>query len=294
MNSQRKIRPHWHHLIIFIAPALIIYTIFMAWPLIDSLRISFFASTSDGSSFVGLENYAHILSRNDGAIKIILMNTLKFLGIIMFVGNPIALFLASLLASTNLRWKYFYQTTLFIPTVMSVVIAGWVWTLMLNPLWGIVNTAFTTVGLDSLIPSTGWLGTSGIALLIIALVATWQFIGLPMVLFLAALVNIDEELLEAAMVDGASTLELFWKIKFPLILPEVGQVVILTIILNFPAFDIQQVMGGRDATLMANVFYYAYGRNPTDATVIGGIMFAIVGGASLIYFLIFQRRLVRT
>lgn len=292
MNS--KVRPRWHHLFVFIAPAFTLYTIFMAWPLLDSLRMSLYAPVAEGYTFVGFENYLHILTRYEGFLGDTLMNTFKFLGIIMFVGNPIALLLASLLASTNLRWKQFYRTAIFIPTLMSVVIAGWVWTLMLNPLWGIVNDVLIAIGLEGFIPSTGWLGTPGIALVIIALVATWQFIGLPMLLFLAALVNIDEELLDAARVDGASALGLFWKIKFPLILPELGQVVILTIILNFPAFDIQQVMDGQDATLVANYFYYAYAENPTDATVIGGIMFAIVGGASLIYFLIFQRRLVRT
>jgi len=291
---QSKVRPRWHHLLVFIAPALIIYSIFMAWPLLDSLRMSFYTRAAEGNTFVGFENYLRILSRNDGAVFHILINTFEFIGIIMFVGNPIALLLASLLASSTLRWKQFYRTSIFIPTVMSVVIAGWVWTLMLNPLWGIINDVFIAIGLEKEIPSTGWLGTSGIALVIVALVATWQFIGLPMVLFLAALINIDEELLEAARVDGASALELFWKIKFPLILPEFGQVVILTIILNFPAFDIQQVMGGRNAGLMANYFYYAYARNPRDATVIGGIMFAVVASASLIYFIVFQRRLIRT
>lgn len=297
MFSHTKIRPRWHHLLIFISPALILYTIFMIWPLMDSLRMSFYAPVvgqSDSYIFVGFDNYKQVLAFRDAPVQKALANTLKFIAIIMFVGNPLALLLASLLASTKLRWRQFYRTAIFIPTIMSVVIAGWVWQLMLNPLWGIINDILSTLWLESVIPPRGWLGTSGVALVVVALVATWQFIGLPTILFLATLVSIDDELIEAAQVDGASSWALFWKVKFPLILPEVGQVIILTIILNFPAFDITQVMGGRDTFLIANYFYYAYARNPLNASVISGIMFAIVASASLIYFFGFQRRLVRT
>ena len=248
--------------------------------------------TPGALAFVGFDNYTYAFERYDGALKVALANSIRFLAIIMCVGNPIALLLAALLSS-RIRWGALYRTILFLPTLLSVVIAGWVWQLMLNPLWGLINKMLVGVGLEAIIPTTGWLGTPGVALIVVALVATWQFLGLSMILFLAALISIDDELLDAARVDGASWWSIFWQIRFPLILPEIGLVVILTVILNFPAFDIQQVMGGRNAFLMANLFYYNFARSRTDAAVIGGIMFAIVGAISLIYFAFFQKRLNR-
>jgi raffinose/stachyose/melibiose transport system permease protein len=295
MTTSKQAR--WHHFLVFIAPAIILYTVFMIWPLLDSLRWSFFAPQTDNPGsyvYVGLDNYSHFFNgyNADGFWRAF-ANTIKFLTIMMFLGNPLALLLATLLASPRLRYVTIYRMVIFVPTVLSVIIAGWVWLLMLNPLWGIINDILIAVGLENAIPDAGWLGTPGVALNVVALVATWQFIGLPMILFLAALIGIDNELLDAAKVDGASSWVIFWRIKFPLILPTVGLVVILTIILNFPAFDIQQAMGGRDSFLLANLFYRSFARSMTSGAVVSSIMFAIVSTIGLIYFSVFQRRLVR-
>jgi raffinose/stachyose/melibiose transport system permease protein len=290
-------QPRWHHWLVFFAPALILYTVFMVWPLLDSLRWSFFAPQPDNPGsyvYVGLENYRQFFSGPSAeGFWTAFSNTIKFLAIIMFVGNPLALLLATLLTSPRLRWAATYRTIIFVPTVLSVIIAGWVWQLMLNPLWGIINDILMGVGLEDAIPKAGWLGTSGVALIVVALVATWQFVGLPMILFLAALAGIDDELLDCAQVDGASSWVVFWRIKLPLILPTVGLVVILTIILNFPAFDIQRVMGGRDSFLLANLFYSSFAESRTSGAVVSSIMFVIVGTVGLSYFFVFQRYLSR-
>jgi raffinose/stachyose/melibiose transport system permease protein len=135
-------------------------------------------------------------------------------------------------------------------------------------------------------------------------VSVWQWVGVPMMLFLAALISIPDELLEAARVDGANAWEVFWRIKFPLILPTVGIVGILTFVGNFNAFDLiyttQSALGAPNFStdLMGTFFYRTFfGQqlqpgNPTLGAAIAGIMFIIIMTGVIIYLFGFQRRLL--
>lgn len=309
MGSTR--RPSWHHLVFFLGPALLIYTVFLTWPLLDSLRSSFYAQQPDRTQvYVGLDNYAKLLNDPGGTdyderFFNALGNNFRFFAIFMLVQNPVALLLAALLTSRNLRGAAIYRTVLFMPTTLSIVIIGWIWTLMLNPLWGIVNGFFKGVGLESIIPREGWLGSPTLALTVVALVGVWQYVGLPMILFLAALVGIDSELIDAARVDGATPWGVFWRIKFPLILPTAGIVTILTFVGNFSAFDNVYVMQGAQAgpdfaTDLLGTFFYRtmFGPlgqlpNPSMGTTIATMMFLIILTGVVLYLFVFQRRLIR-
>jgi len=223
----------------------------------------------------------------------------------MLVQNPVALLLATLLASGRLRGAAIYRTILFAPTTLSIVIIGWIWTLMLNPLWGIINDIFKSIGLGGLIPKEGWLGSPNLSLIVVALVGVWQYVGLPMILFLAALLSIDEDLTEAARVDGASPWSAFWRIKFPLILPTVGIVTILTFVGNFSTFENIFVMQGTQAgpdyrtDLLATFFYRTMfgnlGQVPNlgMGATIATSMFLIILTGVLLYLFVLQRRLIR-
>lgn len=309
MGSTR--RPSWHHLLFFLGPALLIYTVFLTWPLLDSLRSSFYSQQPDRTQvYVGLDNYAKLLNDPsttdyDERFFNALGNNFRFFAIFMLVQNPVALMLAALLTSRNLRGAAIYRTVLFMPTTLSIVIIGWIWTLMLNPLWGIVNGFFKGVGLESIIPREGWLGSPTLALTVVALVGVWQYVGLPMILFLAALVGIDSELIDAARVDGATPWGVFWRIKFPLILPTAGIVTILTFVGNFSAFDNVYVMQGAQAgpdfaTDLLGTFFYRtmFGPlgqlpNPSMGTTIATMMFLIILTGVVLYLFVFQRRLIR-
>lgn len=309
MGSTR--RPSWHHLVFFLGPALLIYTVFLTWPLLDSLRSSFYLQQPDRTQvYVGLDNYAKLLNDPsttdyDARFFNALGNNFRFFAIFMLVQNPVALLLAALLTTRNLRGAAIYRTVLFMPTTLSIVIIGWIWTLMLNPLWGIVNGFFKGVGLESIIPREGWLGSPTLALTVVALVGVWQYVGLPMILFLAALVGIDSELIDAARVDGATPWGVFWRIKFPLILPTAGIVTILTFVGNFSAFDNVYVMQGAQAgpdfaTDLLGTFFYRtmFGPlgqlpNPSMGTTIATMMFLIILTGVVLYLFVFQRRLIR-
>src|ERR1051326_8760976 len=217
------------HVLVFLAPAVLLYTLFMVFPLINSLRLSFYnIGEQNQMSFNGLQNYIKLFTDSNFAPFFwrALKNNFVFFAIHMLVQNPIGLLLAALLAEGG-RLRNFFRTIIFMPTVLSVVIIGFIWQLILNPLWGVAQSMLKAVGLGSWFAP--WLGKPETALLTVSLISVWQFVGIPMILFYAALIGIPEELMEAARVDGASAWDTFWRIKFPLILPTVGIVGVLTL-----------------------------------------------------------------
>ena len=291
------------YILVFLAPAVIIYTIFMVFPLLDSLRLSFFSITEQNREiFVGIQNYITLLTDSNYAPRFwgALKNNLVFFTIHMVVQNSIALLLAALLAS-GIKGSSLYRTVLFMPTVLSVVIIGFIWQLILNPLWGVAESILQAISLGALFKP--WLGLPETALITVSLISVWQFVGIPMILFFAALIGIPEELMEAARVDGASGWHTFWRIKFPLIMPTVGIVAILTFVGNFNAFDLIYTMKGANAgpdfstDIMGTLFYRTFfGQqlqlgNPTMGATVATMMFLIILSGVLIYIFVWQRRI---
>lgn len=302
MQNKAGRKPFPTHILVFLAPAVIIYTLFMVYPLLDSLRLSFFTITQQKEVFAGLNNYVTLFTNSNYAPRFwgALKNNLVFFAVHMLVQNPIGLLLASLLAEGGFGRK-FYRTILFMPTVLSVVIIGFIWQLILNPLWGVTESMLEAVSLGQLFKP--WLGLPQSALVTVSLISVWQFVGIPMILFYTALIGIPEELTEAARVDGASGWSTFWHIKFPLILPTVGIVAILTFVGNFNAFDLIYTMKGALAgpefstDLMGTLFYRTFfGQqlqlgNPTMGATVAAMMFLIILSGVLLYMFIWQRRI---
>ena len=138
----------------------------------------------------------------------------------MLVQNPIGILLAAILSHPRLRFAALYRTAIFVPTILSFVIVGFAWKLILSPIWGIAPEMMDSVGLGDFFQP--WLGLEGTALTTLALISVWQFDGVPLMLIYAALFSIPEEILEAGECDGITAAAAFWKIKLPLTLPSVG------------------------------------------------------------------------
>jgi len=302
----KRRKPFPFHILVFLAPAVLLYTVFMVYPLIDSLRLSLLAPTEDlGRQFVGFENYRRLFTSEQWAPFLwnAIENNFVFFAIHMLVQNPIGLLLAALLASTFLKGAAIYRTLIFTPTVLSIVLIGFIWRLILSPIWGISEDALGLVGLAHL--NQPWLGLESTALVTLSLISVWQFVGIPMLLFLAALVGVPNELVQAARVDGATAWGVFWRIKFPLILPTAGIVGVLTFVNNFNAFDLiyttQRALAGPNfATDILGTFFFRtfFGvqlqpGNPTMGATIAGVMFLIILSGVLIYYFGYQRRLQR-
>jgi len=291
------------HIAVFLAPAIVIYSAFMVIPLINSMRLSFFEiSNQNQLSFNGMQNYVKLFTDSNFAPFFwrALKNNFVFFAVHMLVQNPIGLLLAALLAGGG-RVRNFFRTVLFMPTVLSVVIIGFIWQLILNPLWGVAEGILKAVSLGEWFGP--WLGKPESALIAVSLISVWQFVGIPMILFYAALIGIPDELTEAAHVDGATGWDIFWRIKFPLILPTVGIVSVLTFVGNFNAFDLIYTMKGANAgpdfatDIMGTLFYRTFfGQqlqlgNPTMGATVAAMMFLIILTGVLLYMFLWARRI---
>ena len=302
LNFGSSVRRFRTHILVFLAPAVIIYTAFMIYPLCDSLWLSLNNKTASGQIFVGIENYLTLFRLDKWANPFwnALRNNTIFFVIHMVAQNPIGLLLAALLAR-RVRGSSIYRTIIFTPTILSVVIVGFIWKLILNPAWGISRSVLATIGLTGL--DNPWLGLESTALVTLSLISVWQNIGIPMMLFLAALVRIPEDLMEAARVDGASPWTIFWRIQFPLILPTVGVVAVLTFVGNFNAFELiyatQGALAGPNfaSDILGTFFFrtfFGYQLQPADpymGATVAGVMLLIILTGVLIYLFGWQRRL---
>ncbi|AEE17100.1 carbohydrate ABC transporter permease [Treponema brennaborense] len=232
--------PTWYWLL-YLLPAVLIYVVFMAYPLLDSLRLSFFSGNPTGpKTFVGFDNFIKLFTVPENAARYwgAFKNTWVFFGIHMIVQNCLGILFAVLLTNKTMKGVNCYRTVIFVPATLAVLITGYLWKLILNPIWS--ESLLSKIGLEFL--AQPWLGQENTALLFVALVSCWQWVGIPTMMFTAALQNIPEDLIEAGHVEGASAWIIFWKIKLPMILPVVGMVAILTFVNNFNAFDVVYAM----------------------------------------------------
>ena len=293
-------------LALFLGPAVVIYTAFSIYPLLATMQLSTFTGeTGGGVHFVGLANFQTLLT--DALWSQPFWNAFKnnmiFFAIHMAVQNPIGIALAGLLSLPGLKLKSFYRTALFLPTMLSVVIVGFSWNLILSPLWGVAEGALKAVGLGSWFAP--WLGLESTALVTLALMSVWQFVGIPMMLIYAALLNIPDELVDAARVDGLGQLRIFLHIKLPLVLPTIGLVSMLTFVGNFNAFDLiysvkGALAGPNFASDILGTFFYRtfFGNqlqlgNPTMGAAVATVMFFIVLVGVCLYLFVVQRRMRR-
>ena len=293
------------HIVLFLAPAVVIYTAVMIWPLFNTLRLALYTTDQGGSTFVGLANFRTLFGDVNWSKPFwnALGNNCWFFVIHMLVQNPIGILLAAILSQPHLRFSALYRSAIFIPTILSFVIVGFAWKLILSPIWGIAPNMLDAVGLKSLFAP--WLGKEAYALTTLALISVWQFVGIPMMLIYAALLSIPDEILEAGEIDGLTGAKAFWKIKLPLILPSIGIISILTFVGNFNAFDLiysaQGALAGPNyATDILGTFLYRtfFGfqlqlGNPNMGSAIATAMFFIILVGVSIYLWGIQSRMRR-
>ena len=303
MAAARK--PIRWHIIVFLAPAVLVYTAVMILPLFGTLQLSLYRESEAGMVFVGFKNFRTLLGDPgwSAAFWNALANNAWFFMIHMLVQNPIGILLAALLSNPRLRLSAFYRTAIFVPTILSFVIVGFGWSLILSPLWGIAPTMLGAVGLGGLFAP--WLGLEQYALTTLSLISVWQFVGIPMMLIYAALLAIPDEVLEAAELDGLTGMSLFWKVQLPLILPSIGIISILTFVANFNAFDLiyaaQGALAGPNySTDILGTFLYRtffgfqlQSGDPNMGATIASMMFGIILIGVSIYLFAIQTRLRR-
>jgi raffinose/stachyose/melibiose transport system permease protein len=237
----------------FLAPALLVYLIYIVYPVWGTLKYSFYDwKGGPAKIFVGLSNYTGLLS--DPMFWNALQNNGKVLLASVFIQIPLGLAMSLLLLS-RLKGRRLMQTIFFLPYLMPTVAIGLLFSYIFDPLNGPVNRLLQLFGMETV----AWLSDPRTALPAVLLVVVWQHAPFYMVLLKAAIVGISDELYEAAAIDGASAINRFRSITLPLILPTITISSILAIVGSLKAFDLFYIMSGgglnQEMDLMGSYMY---------------------------------------
>jgi ABC-type sugar transport system permease subunit len=235
----------------FVLPGFLIWAIFSFLPNIQIFYLAFIKwnGISQAKEFVGLENLRNLL--RDSYFLPVLINSIVYIVALLIVQNAVALLLALILKS-NTRFNRFFRTLFFSPLVLSSAIVAMIWGYMYDANFGVINTLLDAIGLHSL--SANWLGLTSGSILCIVLVHIWHNMGYPITIILAGLQTIQPSLYEAAEVEGAGKITVFAKITFPLLLPTLLRVALLTIIGGAMAFDYAYALGSGGRGGVVTVF----------------------------------------
>lgn len=278
---------------LYILPGLLIYLVFVFYPILETFRTSFYEwdGFSSNRVFVSFQNYIALVT--DAQFLKALLNNLTFIIFYSIIPIVIGLFLASLLGRKPLPGLTFFRTGLFLPQILSMVVVGVTWRWIFNPTFGLLNVGLRALGLDAL--TRAWLGDFQVALPAVGAVGTWVQYGFCMVLFLAGMQRIPEDQYEAAELDGANEFRQLLHITLPSLRAELGVALITTVIAALRVFDLVYVTtrgGPGDSTLVTGFLVYrsAFQQNQLGyASAVATVMTLLIFVISLV-ILRFQAR----
>ena len=276
---------------IFMAPSLLFFLGFVVFPMGMCLVTSFFNYTMSDFSFVGLANYQEMFG--DAIFIRALINTI----IIVVVSVPItcmfSLWVASIIYKMRQVNTSFFRCVFYLPVVTGSVAVTVVWKWIFNNYTGVLNYLAKNLGLIA--KNVNWLGDPNTALWCIITILLTTSVGQPIVLYVSALANVDHSLVEAASVDGATSMQTFWRIKWPQIMPTTLYILVITTINSFQCFALIQLLtsGGPNnstQTIMYYIYYEAFKLNRYGYGSAMGIILAII----IALFSAIQFRLAKT
>ena len=226
--------------IIYVLPSFILIMAFCIIPIFMSGYFSFTSyNIMTPPKFVGLENYERVFQ--DGYVADAAKNTLLYVLMTVPAQTILSLVFAAFLAyKMQNKTGGFLRSVMFIPVIASAVTAGTIWRIILNTEGGVLNNILNFFHLDSV----NWLGSTKTALISICIVAVWKNVGYFLVIYYAGIMGISKDLYEAAKVDGATSIQQFFKITLPMLKPITYLVVTLGIIWSFQVFDLAYLMTG--------------------------------------------------
>ena len=258
---------------LYVAPALVVFTLFLLVPLAYAVQLSFFEWDGLGlGTWVGLDNYVEVFT--DPQLRAPFVHALVLVCFFSLLPVGLGLVLAALMTRSTIRGAGFFRTVIFLPQVVALTVVAVVWRQIYAPN-GPLNDALRAVGLDGW--ARGWLGDPSWVLVAIGLVGTWVGTGLCMVLFLAGLSKVGRELYEAARLDGAGPFREFWAISVPAVRGELAVALTLTMVAALRTFDLVYVMtAGGPGNASRVPAYEVYDRAILEGQVGIGITVALV------------------
>lgn len=282
--------------ILFILPSFILYTLFVIYPTLNSFNLSFtnWDGVSDTIHYIGFDNFVEMFhsERVYNALK----NTLIISISLVVLENILAIMLAMLV--DQVKWfKNLFRSIFYFPVLLSGIVMGFVWAIIFNYNFGVINQLLERIGLESL--KVDWLGSPKYALLAIIITTVWKGAGYYMIIYLAGLQGIPPELHEAAAIDGANRWQQFRHVTFPLLAGAMTVSVMLSMIGALKIFDQIAVMtdggpGFATETLTYIVYKVGFGElRQGYGTALSLVLFVLILVVSLIQAKLLRQREVQ-
>lgn len=277
---------------LFMLPALFFFFVFVVVPIVMGLITSFFDYTSKNFEFSGLTNYLNLF-KDEYFIKSV-KNTLFLVVVSVPIIVLLSLFISVVLYQRSAITRSIFRGIYYLPVVTGTVAVVVVWKWLFDPYYGVLNYVLQKLGIIN--EGIVWLGNEKFAIWAIIIILITTSVGQPIILYIAALGNVDVSQVEAAKIDGATNWQVFKYVKWPGILPTTLYVVVITTINTFQCFSLIQLLtnGGPDkstSTVMYLVYEtafknYKYGY----ANAMGVVLAIFIGIFSLVQFRMFRSK----
>ncbi|WP_337099341.1 carbohydrate ABC transporter permease [Paenibacillus sp. YIM B09110] len=295
--ANKKKKKKWQiYAVLFILPSFLLYTLFVIVPTISSMYLSL--TSWDGVSsdirFIGLSNFVEIW--NSERVHNALKNTLLMAVVLVLLENIVAMALAIFV--DQVRWfRNLFRSVFYFPVLLSGIVMGFVWTIILNYNFGVLNQLLDVVGLGQL--KADWLGNPDYALISIILSTVWKSAGYYMIIYLAGLQSIPQDLSEAASIDGANRWQQFRHITFPLLAGAMTVCIVLSMISALKIFDQIAVMtdggpGFETETLTYIIYKVGFGElRQGFGTALAQVLFVLIMIVTVIQVKFLRKREVQ-
>ena len=284
-NAWYKLLPY-----LMVLPAMIIFGVFVIYPVFYMIYVSFFDWNMIAEmEFIGLENYIEMFTDKD--FWFVLGNTFKFM-LMMVPATIILSLLIALYVKKNTRINRLIQNIMFMPNIVSLVSISFIWMWMMDQNRGLFNYVLSWFGVDPI----NWLGDPKVAMISLVLVNVWKNLGYYVLIIVAALQGIPNYLYEAAALDKAKPITIFFKITLPMLSPTLFFLILTGVIGSFKTFESVSLMtAGGPADSTNTMVYELYQQgfvfyNTGYASAMGVMLMIIVGLMTLIYFAVLQKK----
>ena len=253
-----KIRLLWDQIrpFVYLLPAIIIFAVFIVYPICYNIYLSFYEwnMVSPDKDYVGLKNYATFLSSTQ--FKQAGLNTIGYVGILLFFCFVLPYFVAFILGLVIKKGSKFYRAVLFFPSLLSLAVASIVFQWLFNSVNGPISIMLNGIGLQS----PNWFQTPKYVIAAIGILVAWRGFGYNLIIYLAAIVDVPKDLIEAAKLEGTSNWKLFWKVILPLTSPTALYVFIVTFSfsLQWIVTPINMLTGGGPNNASNSLVYVIY------------------------------------
>lgn len=284
IRSMRMLKKETVVAYFFVAPALILFLLFVGYPLVTSFYLMFCNyNLITSPEFVGLKNIMKFLG--DKEVPLVMLSSLKLLLVLVPTHVILGLALACLVHRTGKRMSTAYRIILYIPTIMTTVSVATAWSYLYDTDFGVINYFLGKLGIDK-IP---WLNSSVWAFWAIIIFSIWKFVGTPFLYYYIGLQNIPTSLYEAAEIDGANGRQKFRYVTLPMLTPTIFMVIVLSLISYIQCFDEPYVLtkgGPGISTTTVSLYIYRnfQAQNISYASILSVFLFVIIMVVTIMQF----------